>query len=126
MQNNILNTDWQEHWFNDIEFFLRIKNSSTVSVDFQVFETGVYDDGNGSAHKFIYFNDGGGIDFTTDISKAEPYVTGFIKWDGCSEVDFMRNIHSCGGRMGLVRLGKLFEEIFSVSSSMIDCSGDYL
>ena len=126
MQNNILNTDWQEHWFNDIEFFLRIKNSSTVSVDFQVFETRVYDDGNGSSHKFIYVNDDGDIDFTADISKAEPYVEGFIKWDGCSEVDFQRNIHSCNGRKSLVRLGKLFEEVFSIASSMIESTENYL
>jgi hypothetical protein len=45
---------------------------------------------------------------------------------GCSEVDFARNIHSCGGRSDLVRLGKLFEKVFSVAAIMIDSAGDYL
>ena len=29
------------------------------------------------------------------IDEAEPYLTGFIKWDGCSEFDFMHP-HWCG------------------------------
>jgi len=41
-------------------------------------------------------------------------------------MDFARNIHSCGGRQPLVRLGKLFDEIFSVATTMIDSDGGYL
>ena len=32
---------------------------------------------------------------TTDIDEAEPYVTGYIKWDGCTEFDFGSH-HWCG------------------------------
>lgn len=121
-----MNTEWQEYRLEDIEFYFRIKNSSTVSVEFEAYELYHYDNGEGKSLKFMFFDKEGIQHWTNDLSKAEPYVTGFIKWDGCSEVDFMRNIHSCGGKRSLVRLGKLFEEIFSVSSSMIDGSGDYL
>ena len=27
------------------------------------------------------------LDTTTDLSQAEPYLEGFIKWDGCCELD---------------------------------------
>jgi hypothetical protein len=118
--------DWQEHWLNDINFYFRIKNSNSVVVDFEAYETKFYDDGNGSPNKFNYFTESGGEEYTHDISKCEPYVKGFIKWDGCSEVDFARNIHSCGGRADLVRLGELFEEVFSVAAIMIDSDGEYL
>jgi len=119
-------SDWKEYYINDINFYFRIKNSNSVVVDFEAYETKIYDDGNGSRNKLTYFNEHGSEEYTHDISKCEPYVKGFIKWDGCSEVDFARNIHSCGGRTDLVRLGKLFEEIFTVAAIMIDCDGKYL
>lgn len=33
-------------------------------------------------------------DMTPDIDKANPYLEGFIKWDGCSEMQF--SDHLCG------------------------------
>ena len=118
--------EWQEFWLNEINFYFRIKNSNSIVVDFEAYETKIYDDGNGSPNKLTYFNEHGSEEYTHDVSKADIYVNGFIKWDGCSEVDFARNIHSCGGRADLVRLGKLFEEIFSVAAIMIDSDGEYL
>lgn len=120
------NHEWQEHRLEDIEFYFRIKNYSKVSVDFEAYELYTYDNGEGEPLKFMYFDDNGSQHWTSDVSKAEPYVKGFIKWDGCSEVDFARNIHSCEGRWSLVRLGKLFEEIFTIAATMIDSNGEYL
>jgi hypothetical protein len=34
---------------------------------------------------------------TTDIAKAEKYLEGFVKWDGCAELS-MGQPHWCGGR----------------------------
>lgn len=44
---------------------------------------------------------------TTDISKAEKYCHGYIKWDGCSHID-QDDTHLCGAfhfkkRMALLR-----------------------
>lgn len=36
-----------------------------------------------------------GMDTVYDIDEAEPYLAGFIKWDGCSELD-MGCPHWCG------------------------------
>jgi hypothetical protein len=33
-------------------------------------------------------------DATPEISEAEPYIEGFVKWDGCSEFD--GRVHFCG------------------------------
>lgn len=52
-----MNNDWKEIFLNDINFYFRVKNASTVSVDFEAYETIVYDNGEGSEHKFQYFND---------------------------------------------------------------------
>ena len=117
--------EWKEHYLENIEFYFRIKNSSTHCVDFEAYELYHYDDGNGRALKFQYY-DGGDYKYTSDADKCEPYVKGFIKWDGCSEVNFAQNIHSCGGRRALVRLGELFENIFKEAQPMMDSSGDYL
>jgi hypothetical protein len=35
------------------------------------------------------------LDSTTDIDEAEPYLTGSIKWDGCSDIEFGYH-HWCG------------------------------
>lgn len=121
-----MNLEWQEYYIEDIEFYFRIKNCSDVSVDFEAYELSLYDNGEGKPLKFMYFDYDGAQHWTNDVSKAEPYVKGYIKWDGCSEVDFARNIHSCDGRQSLVRLGKLFEEIFSVAATMINSSNNYL
>lgn len=40
-------------------------------------------------------------DHTEDINLAVPYVTGFVKWDGCCEFDFPDGSgaeHFCGAR----------------------------
>lgn len=37
----------------------------------------------------------GGPDWVEEIEKAEPYLKGFVKWDGCTELD-MDQPHWCG------------------------------
>ena len=120
------NIEWQEHWLSDIEFYLRIKNSNDVVVDFEAYDVHYHDDGNGYYLKFIYYDEQGQEHYSSSPNQSIPYVKGFIKWDGCSEVDFARNIHSCGGRSDLVRLGELFDKIFSASKTMIDSDVEYL
>ena len=35
------------------------------------------------------------IEFTSNVNQAEAYLTGFVKWDGCTELD-MGCPHWCG------------------------------
>jgi|LauGreDrversion4_2_1035121.scaffolds.fasta_scaffold430828_2 hypothetical protein len=118
-------SSWQEHWLEDIEFYFRIKDVNECVVDFEVYELYHYDDGNGNPLKMQYFQENKEY-YTHNPDLCEPYVKGFIKWDGCSEVNFAKNIHSCGGRESLVRLGPLFDKIFDCAKQMITSSENYL
>lgn len=120
------NYNWQEYWLSDIRFYFRIKNVNDEVVDFQAYDVYYHDDGSGYNLKFKYHDDQGEEFFTSDPNQCTPYVKGHIKWDGCSEVDFARYIYSCGGRSDLVRLGELFEKIFSAAKTMIDYDVEYL
>ena len=120
---------WQDYWLEDIRFFFRVRTDNGVFVEFEAYDVYPHDDGDGKPLKFMYFDDKGVQHWTNDVTKAEsePYVKGFIKWDGCSEVDFARNIHSCEGRADLVRIGTLFDKIFDCAKGMMtDTAGDYL
>lgn len=89
-------SSWQEHYLEDIEFYFRIKAANECVVDFEVYELYHYDDGNGCSLKMQYFQENQD-NYTDNPELCQPYVKGFIKWDGCSEVNFAPNIHSCGG-----------------------------
>lgn len=118
--------NWQEHWLSDIEFYFRIKSANDVVVDFEAYDVYYYDDGNGYHLKFKYYDSEGEEFYTSDPNQCVPYVKGYIKWDGCSEIDFAKSIHSCGGRSSLVRLGELFEQVFSAASGMLNSDVEYL
>lgn len=39
------------------------------------------------------------MDTTRDVNEGEHYITGHVKWDGCSNIDFGDDgrLHLCGG-----------------------------
>lgn len=65
--------------------------------DFKVYEINGRYDGSGEAifGKASWKNSS---ETVTDVAEAEPYMTGSVKWDGCSHLDFGRGgyLHFCG------------------------------
>ncbi len=60
--------------------------------------------------------DGCGADdkSTPDITKANKYISGIIKWDGCSHLYFGDRdgyIHACGSS-DVLRIGKILEKVY--------------
>jgi hypothetical protein len=48
-----------------------------------------------------YFDEGGRQEWTDDFDKMERFIDGWIKWDGCSHINFGDEngyLHLCGGR----------------------------
>lgn len=71
------------HWYGD-----------TIILNFDVYEV-IYQDNSGTR----YYSAAGWValptDTTSDISKAEKYLTGTIRFDGCTEVS-TEGQHWCG------------------------------
>lgn len=64
--------------------------------DVEVFEVVATGDSNSPDKKFFELKDWQRSgDDTEDIEKAGPYLTGFVKWDGCTELD-QGQPHWCG------------------------------
>lgn len=58
-------------------------------------------------------------DWVSTIDEAQPYVTGLIKWDGCSEFDWCDN-HLCGPSDYLAFFG-LLEYAYRRAQSLMAC-----
>ena len=72
----------------------RWKNDSWM--DFEVFEvSGLEGEGGPKLYDQKDWQRSG--DVVPSINDAEPYCTGYIKWDGCAEIDFESH-HFCGSR----------------------------
>jgi hypothetical protein len=83
-----------------IGWVVRYEHSDTW-LDFRAYEAVGENGNNGEADDgallFMLAGKRSEHDWTTDVEKAEPTITGFVKWDGCSEMHFDRT-HFCGRR----------------------------
>jgi hypothetical protein len=116
---------WQEKWFEDIEFYVRMRHENEVVVAFEVHSLQLHDDGKGRPYKFEKRGATHSGEVTTDPNDSEPYVKGTIKWDGCSHVNFLGYIHACS-RQELVRFGQLFDRLFNFAMELMPGNGEYL
>jgi len=61
-------------------------------------------------------------EFTEDLSKAEKFLHGFIKWDGCSNWHFDIQdgcmIHFCSADESQA-IGNLFRELYLIADELI-------
>ncbi len=61
-------------------------------------------------------------DTTTDIEKAQVYVSGGLKWDGCCNFRFDEQencmLHTCG-KKGMTDIGKALERVHDLGSELI-------
>ena len=84
-----------QEYIKELEIEVIYENKE-YAVDFTCYEV----TGTDSEGKRIYQPlNGNGGDFTDDISKAEVFFKGYIKWDGCSHVFFgdeQGYLHLCG------------------------------
>jgi len=108
-----------EKVLEDIEFFIRIRNVNEYVAEFEAYKMGMWDDGEGCPYKFECVEENGNIEYSSDINKSAPLIKGYLKWDGCSDVEFPPYIHGCDGRDTYVKIGKLFCYIYDQVNTMI-------
>lgn len=58
------------------------------------------------------------ITMENEIDEKELYLSGYIKWDGCSNLEFNDNLHLCGCIYWKKHV-KLMEEIYRTAQDCI-------
>ena len=97
-----------------------------VHVDFDVYEINGYTESPTEPHVFDVPNytkedsEDGRDDFVTDPAKADKFLHGGIKWDGCSNWWFDEQekgmLHFCG-KEGAAGLGALMQKMYEITAA---------
>lgn len=124
---------WQVHEFRDLAsqddlgFHVRVRrtvvDNTVVAVDYEV-RVVEEDDDSGA----MVFQSESDCQKSTDPDVCSPVLSGYIKWDGCSNSDFGipgASYHACS-RQGMVRLGVLLDRLFDLALAMMPEREEYL
>ncbi len=107
--------------FDDMGYAV-IAEPKEYSVDYRVFKILGHQQGNapGVFDVPMYGND---LETrTTDIEQAEAFMSGFVKWDGCSNWDFEDNercmFHGCD-EGDLLNFGRVMAECWRLTADLL-------
>lgn len=63
-----------------------------------------------------------GLEWTPDLDRAQPFLSGTIKWDGCSNLTFddqaLGALHFCG-REHAAQVGALIARLYDLAAELI-------
>jgi hypothetical protein len=64
------------------------------------------------------------MDTVKDVNEGEPWVTGHVKWDGCSNIDFGRGgyMHLCGGDH-ITKLADTLKAVYNRCGELMNATG---
>ena len=82
--------------FKDIGYTVNmtIGKQNDYYVDFEAFE--ILGDEDGAEPRYWKKGEMSSFPGTTILEEAEYQIKGYIKWDGCANVDFNNSVHLCG------------------------------
>ncbi len=105
---------WTEHDMpadkNGFRYVVRTRHTETWT-DFEAFGPTYADD-----RSFERKGSGNGLDRVESLDDAEPQVTGYVKWDGCTE--FSCNPHFCG-RGSVAAFAELLTQIHDLAGKLM-------
>ena len=117
--------------WEDIEFFVAAKRAAPIesvsyAVEFSLYEVVGWAGDTGfrrpGAALFPKKDTLDANDPTDDAALSEPYLHGFVKWDGCSDWHFDAQdelmLHFCGKRQAM-RLGTLMERLYDLAAELM-------
>lgn len=127
-----MNNEWTISEFKpDLECYIRLKpythDKKCYVVLFEVFN--IHEDYSETKMKWMFDKKdtsyyANPID---DPDKAEIMISGSVKWDGCSDINYGRNgyIHSCS-RNQVTRLSKILDYVFESAAKIMVDSGQIM
>jgi hypothetical protein len=117
--------DWNFEVLEEESVYIRYQlHENKLSVNFEVYSICFqYDD-----KTVFYFEkeeDSGVIDPTVEnVENATHFLTGHIKWDGCSNI-YLPYLHCCS-RKDLVKLGTIFNKLYDIAAKLMPDNERYL
>lgn len=106
--------------FRDLDFAVVVSATDPYRVDFDIYMIAGYDF-DVSADGAIYFHQKGKATsphHVNDIENAEVFITGSVKWDGCSNWTMQSNyFHACS-RAELARIGEVLGRCFDMAAKL--------
>jgi len=114
-------TEEIKHW-NGIDFAVwMIRENDNPYVNFKAYEIVGYGV-NPSTILYHLENYTGSGDETETLDKAQVYLSGSIKWDGCSNMQFDEQenvmLHFCG-KHNIEKLGTLLSRLYELAAEMM-------
>lgn len=110
---------------SDINEFCIVAEALPHWCDFKCYDCiGMGEGENGQYDVPIYALDGAikSGDDTNDLEKAQVFLAGHIKWDGCMDIRFPEQdtcmLHFCG-RKDAARVGKLIDRLFDIAKQLL-------
>lgn len=107
---------WEDIWYA-ADF---TEDPECVSVDVKVYQIETLDETDGN-HGYV-----AGIGNTTDLTKAQIMIEGFVKWDHCSNFKFIGGnypFHFCSKQQA-ENIGVLLSRIYDEAISLLKDSWD--
>jgi len=104
--------------FEDYLILFEFGSGSRLDVEFEVIE--IFGECVSPDAKEILYTvfTGNAWDGTPDIDKADTWLTGHIKWDGCSNWRFVEQersmLHFCGKELAM-GVGRLFGKMYEIA-----------
>lgn len=107
-----------KHFINDNEFLIICKSKWNGDnwnwIDFLVYEIPAVSVQESPIPQFNIKGYTGSGEYTEDYEKAEVYISGFLKWDGCCEMDFNDASHFCGFKSAMI-LARIVESLYQIA-----------
>jgi hypothetical protein len=116
-------TEQIRHW-TDIQFAVVMhREGDNLWVDFKAYEI-VYCDDWDNPKSYGYYVTGwtSSVETIETIEGAQVYLSGSIKWDGCSNMQFDEQekamLHFCG-KSNAMNIGTLLERLYDLAAEMM-------
>ena len=117
-------TDWTTRDMADLKFHVRTRGQQSLEFE-------VRDIVGGETDGTLYFHASeyeGSNNLTSVVEQAELFASGFIRFDGCANVNWHGDrgmMHGCG-REDMTRLGPLFDRLYDLAIEAMPEHAHYL
>ncbi len=109
---------WERNFLLRVRPWTGAKDDALPNVvDVQVYECYITDKG---LQNFQKKGSPSSPDYEPDLQKAEMYLEGSIRFDGCSNLRFLREgyLHFCG-KADAIRIGDIMKQLYTMAAEMM-------
>ena len=117
--------EWECIKWEDIGVFVRIAVDGTSAIEYEVYDWGGQES-DGTWLFQLKRPSEDSFNLTSLVDKAQPFMAGTIKWDGCSHNNFGEDgyIHGCG-LSDITKISDVFQRLWDVAMTRLPNMKDF-